>query len=424
MKKILFLTDSYLPNPSPNGICIVKIMEYLVERGDYVSVIAYSEHNSPKSEKINGINVYRLSRGWINNKISYLNNKDNTKYKMICINFLYKLIKIKQLLMIPIYPWTDLFYTYKLYNKTLKLHKKLKFDVIICVHKPIETLIVGFLIKNKFKSIKFITYFLDSLSGGFNMRILPKEWCIKRKIKWEKYLLNYADLSILMKSSQNHHYKYSRKFPYYSKMHFLDIPLLVEKSNNNVVDKGIFDYNKINIVFAGTLYLSTRNPMYILELFNRLDRNDIALYFIGGSNCRKILNDYNEKFRGEIYYLDHMEHSKIIKILPCADFLLNIGVRNENAISGKIFEYMSFEKPIISTYEIDNESCIPYLKRYEASLLINQNKGFDYNAEILNKFLNIYYGKNISFNKTKKRFYENTPQAFIDILDSNMVDKK
>lgn len=227
----------------------------------------------------------------------------------------------------------------------------------------------------------------------------------------------------MMYSSMEHHLKYSINLGHYEKMIYLDIPLLTEnKINYKTINNNILNKNKINIVYTGSLYYSSRNPEYILELFKKLEREDVALIFIGSSDCNKLFEEMREKFMGELLYYEHMEHDRILNILPDADFLLNIGVKNKNAISGKIFEYMSFGKPIISTYEIDEEPCIPYLEEYHLSLLIDQRGNIDSNAKILNSFLDKFHNVSVPFNFIKNKFHKNTPEAFLEVLDSTIGD--
>ena len=78
-------------------------------------------------------------------------------------------------------------------------------------------------------------------------------------------------------------------------------------------------------------------------------------------------------------------------------------------IPSKIFEYFSFEKKIIHFYKDDNDTCIPYLKKYPYALLIDERDNFEDN---LNKLLD-FLGAD---SKTKyseewhKNFTMNTPE--------------
>lgn len=416
MKKILILLGNYLPNPSANGVCISNVVDELIKEDYDVSCIVYDENYSELYENINETHIFRIKRDLIERLIISIRKGKNERL-VILQRILEFFRKIKQVLLIPLYPWTDITYTIKLYFKAKKLISNEFFDAIICVHVPIDTLIVGHFIKNKFKNIKYITYFLDSLSGGFNLKILPKKWSINRKHNWEKVLLSNSDLNIMMQSSYNHIMKHRRNDKYLTNTIFLDIPLLVRK---NILSKGdsILNLKKINIVYTGTLYSSSRNPNYILDLFTRIKREDVALTFIGNSDCEKIFKLKNTFFQGDINYFPHLEHNRILEVLNDADIFLNIGVDNKNAISGKIFEYMSFGKPIISTYSIDDESCIPYLNRYDLSLLIDQRESLDINTSKISNFIDRNINSKVSFNSIENQFYTNTPKAFVDSIEN------
>lgn len=408
-----------MPNPSPNGICAHNIIREMVKQGDQITCIAYAEFNSSKTEILNDVIIHRIKRNFVDNMISWCASKKFGKISDFLMKLLIILSKIKQIILLPFYPWTDLLYTGKLYRKAVSLHCVERFDMVIAVHTPLETLIVGTLLKYKFSNIKYISYFLDSLSGGFNLRILPDRWSIKRRLFWEKMLLKNADWNVMMSSSFAHYQKYSLNTAHYKKTTFLDIPLLYkEDSSKESTNSVALNSTHITILYTGSLFFSTRNPQYFLDLMIKLDREDVDLIFIGRSDCRSLLEEAKNKIAGGLQYFDHMEHDSIVGIIDEADLLLNFGVKNNNAISGKIFEYMSHGKPIISTFEIDEEPCLPYLEQYEASLMIDQRQDLESNRLRLNDFIDKFSNVNVPFNKTEKAFYNNTPRAFIRILDA------
>lgn len=98
--------------------------------------------------------------------------------------------------------------------------------------------------------------------------------------------------------------------------------------------------------------------------------------------------------------------------------MLNIGVNTPSAISGKIFEHMYYGKPIISTYSIDNEACIPYLAKYPLSYMIDEIiTDLESQAKKLNLFIEEYKNKRISAENIINEFYLNTLNAFINIIE-------
>ena len=134
------------------------------------------------------------------------------------------------------WPWTDPVYTYKVYSKALELSKNIEFDMIIAVHMPLSSVIVGNKLKKKYPSTKFIPYFLDSLSGGRALKQMSMQWNLNKKLAWERRLLGNADKIIVMESSRLHHEKYNKSSNFYSKIKYLDIPLLIKPKIDTIGD--------------------------------------------------------------------------------------------------------------------------------------------------------------------------------------------
>ena len=88
-------------------------------------------------------------------------------------------------------------------------------ESVICTFFPVETLIVGNLLKDKFPNVNFVAYMLDSLSGGFLPRLLPSWFTRYKKLIYEKYLFKKFDKIVLMEASRTHHQKYNLKDEWY-----------------------------------------------------------------------------------------------------------------------------------------------------------------------------------------------------------------
>ena len=56
-----------------------------------------------------------------------------------------------------------------------------------------------------------------------------------------------------------------------------------------------------------------------------------------------------------------------------ADFLLNIGNDMEYMLPSKIFEYMSYDKPILSSVKCEKDLSINYLKTYQKAHIFNED---------------------------------------------------
>lgn len=399
MKNILFLVDYYVEDASANGICCKNVAQEMLSQGYNVFVCSYRANNAPTVEVMDGISIYKT---W--------SMPDKIKHKSIKEKLFFY---IKWLLPFYKYPVTEIpERTEVIYNTAKSIILERNIDTIICVHLPIETLIAGKKLKSEFPNVKFCGYMLDSLSGGFKPRFFPEAYSTMRKLKWESVLLQDMDKVILMESSKKHHSQFKNKSPWLVKAEYLNVPLLTKnlsaQDTEQVNGKGI-----ITVAFCGLLWEPNRNIRYLLSIIKKQKRDDVQYIFAGKTNCEQLFNGISN-----VHYLGVLSHEEVKDVLFKADILLNMGVTVKSAISGKIFEYMSYGKPIISTYSIDDEACIPYLKKYPLHLLLDErNIDLQFQVEKLNLFISKVYNQRISIEYVQQIFYSSTPKAMIEQIE-------
>lgn len=402
---ILILTGRYLPKMSPNGVCINNIIHCLIDSGHKVTCVCYDDKLSYTNEKIE---IVRIPRDFIN-ELQYKLEDDNSRKTSVLKKICKWIKKIDTVLHIPIWPWLDPYFTRREYIVAKQIVENKNIDAIIAVHMPLSSIIVGARLKKKYPHIKFYPYFLDSLSGGRPLSLFSVDWNTKKKLAWEKKLLPYADKIIVMNSSKAHHEKYSKNLSYYERFMFLDIPLLKKIEQNNLDNP--FDDNFINIVFCGTANTPMRNIQYFSLLAKELRTTKIKFTIIGECNCINLLQENN------IEYIAFIPHEELLRYLANADAFINFGVRTPSAISGKIFEYMAYGKPIISTFSIDNEACIPYLKKYPAALLIDERENnVKAAADKLRKFIDENGKRELDMSLIYQIYQDNLPESFVQKL--------
>lgn len=416
MKKILFVFGMYKPRLSPNGICCEQVMKKCIDEGNQVWCIVNQETHSDKIENIDGVHIHRIKPRLtyrINEFCEYNSELRRTK---IYLKLAKILNKIKLFVTIPFWPMVSPLYTYRFYNEAKKLHQKEKFDIVVGVYTPIDSLYCAHLLKKKNNDIKFVAYFLDSLSGGFGLKCMSEKYILKNGQKWERKLLSNVDKIIAMKSSKEHHLKYNKNEEYYNKIVFLDIPLLTEKKD--VCKCNILKANSINIVFIGLLKYPIRDPRCIIKLLYKTEQYfnyNINLYFIGENNCKKIIDDAKKKNKDNVFIYDKVSHEEAISIMMQANILLNLGTDNASQIPSKLIEYISCGKPIINTYRTDNEPGNIYLTNYPFTFLLDEREKITKEKE--NEFVNfirLNSHKKIEFNEIKKQYYQNTPDTFVN----------
>lgn len=403
---ILFITGRYGKNAAANGICVKSVIDTLVEDNN-VYCLCYDDF---VSENYNKEIVIKVRRGFLH---SSLYRSKDAKSTQIINN----LIKFRNLFFLPVWPWIDPIYTLKVYMKARRICKEKNIDMVIGVHMPLSSLIVANKLKKKNRNIKYIAYFLDSLSGGNPLSILSRKWNLKSKIQWEKKVLKNADKIIVMESSRKHHELYNKDSYFYNDLIYLDVPLLKNRVLN-CTSSDYLDKTKINIVYCGTANYPLRNVPYLLDIISKIESENIIFHFFGNSNCDKLTKSTlnNVKFHGAIV------HEKIISILNDADFFLNLGTKETSTISGKIFEYMSYGKPIISSYSIDDESCIKYLKKYGNYYLYDERQeNIELQAKNMKKYIESNLKAKVDIDEVKINFKNNLPETFRkEILGGNV----
>ena len=303
--------------------------------------------------------------------------------------------------------------------KLLKLRKFLfEFSFLISVYTPIDTLYAGYLIKKKYPSISFVPYYLDALAGGWGPKMWSEKKIDRRTRRIETKIDKLSNLVISMKSSENYH----QSAPLFDvnsiQRIFLDVPTYIDK-RETLENIKTSHSDSVNVLFIGSIRFPHRDPIPLLKHFVLIcQSNNIELNFIGTHNCPEIFNEYEKKSKGKIKYLGQFSHAEAMEKLREADFLVNIGSTNPNTITCKIFEYMQFHKPIISTFSIENEPSIPYLKKYGCYFLLDERS--DKNFEVINNQLLSYIlsKPKVTDKNYSEIFYLNTPKAFVDTIKS------
>ena len=409
-KKLLFILNEYPPKTSPTSMAVKPIIDLLAHKYE---IYVISIGNRKKKKMIDGVNVIYVNGGI--EKLKFKNLKADNY-----LNYLKRFVlRVKQIIMIPCYPILRPVLQYKLWKTGLNICKKEKIDCVIGVCFPQEAIIASNKIKRYCPSVKYVPYLVDAFSGGTLPKYLPISFSRQRKIALEKKLIANADLAIAMEASKG----FYRENNMDSKYTFLN-PAFLEKPiiSFPCEDKNIYlDKEKINIVYAGFLYLPDRDPTYIIRLLSSLKIQNMCLAFVGNcdSEVEQIIEREKKTFYGEIKQFKFIPREQLKYLLNEASFLLNMGVSNSHAISGKIFEYMAFGKPIITTYFDENDAALPYLRKYPLSCLINQeNEDIKMAQTKMKDFLTGSNENRIPFSFVEREFYSSMPKAFSEVISS------
>jgi hypothetical protein len=407
--RILFLNDFYYPKPMPNAICLHRVAQELIKSGFEIHVIAYRRNQQQEISEYEGVKVHYISMRLFY-KLRTFGEENIQKFMGRIANSLAKpLNKIAKIFWLPWYPMASPLTIKRYYNKAVDLCEHNKFDAVIALFNPEDTLFAGVRLKKKFPEIKFGAYILDSLIFLSGKKKLPSFLREKLSWKFEKMIYKNYDAVYNMETHRIHHIS-ERYETYREKMFFLDTPLFTPRKP--VLKKQLYDSMKKHLVYMGTLFKTFRNPDYMFRLFVKVnENNNYNLHFYTRGDCEGSVIDYQAETNGAVIRHGYVAHSEIDNIYANADFLINLGVSNSTNISSKIFDYMSIGKPIIHFYYLDDDVNLSYFQKYDLALMIKMDEDlFTENVENLKKFLETTYNKTLDSNALIKSFRKNLPE--------------
>lgn len=391
MKKYVFLTGQYLPKPGATGLCIHKLAKELALH-NYVITVCFG--NKSENLEIDGVKVIKFKAP------TFLRGNEKSKWHIFLSRFS-KLIHFKD------YPLRSKRMRNNYVRKTLNIIEENDDITIIASFSPLEAVAALPIIKKKIKCKRYniIYYSSDTLSNEQgSSAILSGKLRGNKGIEWEKKIFSICDLIFIMECHREHYF--SKEFEKFKpKMRLVNFPL---------IDKELYSAKKrinkkIEMVYAGTLYKSLRNPSALCDILLSIQDIDFHATFLGGGDCDEIMKEKCVKSKGKIEYLGMQSHDVAVKIIQDSDILLSIGNMESPMMPSKIYEYISTGKPIIHFYTWDKDPCLPILRKYGNSVLINEN-----NIETVRKFLEYYLI--VSYEDICKVFMKSTPAYTVNFI--------
>ena len=415
MKKILFIIQSYPSEMSANVLCDEKIMLALQQVGSYeIHALTYRYNFQPKEELVHNINVHRFSRGPLWDMYTWARHqKSNWKTRMV-FKITHLLLRLQQLMTIPFYPFTEWWALLLYVHHVTKLYKQEHFDLVIAEHNGLDTLITGYLLKKKFPQIKFMPIFWDALSGAISPKYLPHKFSYQRRIKIEYNVLKRADCAIVMKSHYSqlqNLYQHTHVFP---SLVALDLPSFSQpKTNTTAACLNLtFQKNKIYLCFAGTL--SGRNMKYLASILDKTALDNLELVIISSNEMKLYVEQIANQVHFPVRFITYMPHTQLLQLLAQVHIFVNLGVNSNTLVASKIFEYMSFGKPLIETYLRLDDANLFYLKKYPLAFLLDERcTEVATQAAALRQFIEQNAHKHVPYEEIAPLFYKNTPDAYV-----------
>lgn len=408
--RVLFVTDSYKPAPSPNAICVDRLKTDFEAKGIDCNVIALRTF-SKRLQYTNDSSVSFVEPDYIYNALfdAQFTNDSSRLARLLNVS------KIRGALYGMFWPLVSLTHLRRYVGAIgafLSQHKDEEV-AIIGVYKSLEAALACAIAKKMYgrggKRVYYL-YTLDAVAGSIIPPIFHSTRISTRSIlRWERFMFKTYDYILMMNSHRNF-YSHKRYDKIRHKIEFVDIPLLF-KNNNPYTKK-----QQIHFVFTGSMAFSTADPRYFLNLLNLLNDDRLVFDIYGKTasiEIRDALN--NSKF---VRQYGAVSHEDILKVQANADVLVNFGNFTPCAVPCKIFEYFSSLRPVISFCKIDQDSSLPYIKQYPNSLVIDERIDIYENLLRFKNFVRMMDNCRISDRSIREIFEKNTPDYTTSLIIS------
>ena len=390
---------------SANGICAQAVVSELVRRGHEVVWVCNRELEPPEQQ--DGVEFREVEPRWVDVALARHPGDSVAHKAVVTAN------RIGMLRSVGMWPLISKSYSRRVTRAVCEACTDA--DVVVGVYTQIDAVIAAHEAKTRNPRLLYIAWFLDSFAGGYGPRFLSAGQVEERGKRWDRELLGNADAVVVMESARGFHEARCADEPWFGKVRFLDLPLLDLRGAVECTDGPVTPKSIRTMVYAGSLPKGVRSPGFFLQVLSCMPREQLRTMFVGDASNAE-LNEAAVRDR-RIEVLGRVPHSEAVALLRSADFVLTLGNRLDNMTPSKVFELMALRKPIVATCPIENEPSLPYLERYSDVLVLDERGDPAEAAVRLRAFLCAPH-EPPSAEELEKTFWNNTPSAFCDLIES------
>ena len=223
----------------------------------------------------------------------------------------------------------------------------------------------------------------------------------------ERQFFTLADDILLMECSRRH-FQRPRYDRFRTKMRWLDLPLLAPCAAEPSADDVPQQRPVPRMLYAGRFYGRDRNPDGLCDALACLarERAFLAEFYTDGSADAR-LAVCAEETGGMVRAYGLKPHAEILRRMAAADVLLSFGNRGQEIVPSKLFELMGAGKRILHWAADAEDSCLPYLARYPAALVLREDTPPEEAAKRIAAFLDTPV--QIDAAQMREIFCRNTP---------------
>ena len=415
-KEVVIIAGSCYPISSASGSIALKCADYIHDVCNIRLISLQEGNNVANGMSYRNVSIYTLTQWRL--RLAQLSEKgiiNSSKLKsrfFKCANYILRIIgRIQSMLFTVDNCW---WYKKKAYKQLEKLNKEQKIDIILSISAPIESHYAAKKFKERHPEVRWVTYWTDLFAAKINRRNIFINLDKMKKMEFDilkssDYILATEEVfEIFNERANNYVANKISAIPYIFKQEVLNRDNYVPITNDE----------PIRCVYMGSFYRDIRNPEFMLKFFTALEKPYILDLYTTG-NCADIVHKYATKSNGRITEHGLVSAEQLDDIMSKAHILINIENAVPTCIPSKLFELMSYRKPIIN-FKHKNQN---YDVLHDYPCTLNINIGDDIESTI-NSF-NRYFEEAQSFNQVSSQYilnhYNNHMESHVINIFRNII---
>ncbi len=349
---IVLVTAWFPPRKSVAVNRMQAFANYLSKDRFKLSVVTLNENNSPSFEIAEFGEVYReLDTQFI----PFLKNKQGEN-KIFHVGKVIWNVLLLKLIRFPHESWM------KRVEKRLEMiHQNMPIDLIISSFSPIEAHLATFNFLEKYENVKWIADMRDEMSTNGQINNQTRKLLLKAEQKINKRA--DAITSVSAPILQDMMPIMTNIAEFVEIRNGYDHELAPSRNFNSV----------FTIIYAGTFY-GPRKPHTFFEglkIFLAKHAIDFKIQFLGTHHNFTIPIEFEKNCE----FIPPVNNNKAIELISKADSSLLIlnEINRVGVYSGKIFDYLSVQKPIITLVN-PNDVAADLIREYKAGIIADFNQ--------------------------------------------------
>ena len=282
--------------------------------------------------------------------------------------------KCKSIVAVP-----DMYFNWAKYASKygIELVKKEKFDVMFSMHEPPSSHICALKIKEEFRDLPWVTYWSDPWLKDSTRANISKA---RRKFEgsFEKKIVELSDRFIFVTKANRDDYVSSYNIPIektfivtrgYDEKQYSEIK---KSARPNLINK-----DKVNFVYAGEIFSKLRDVNPFIGALNNIKEKNIELY--NKLNVMFFGNIDDEYIKNKLMKAENVNVSPRIPYNEALGYMLNsqvlllFGNKNSKQIPAKIYDYFGAEGIIFVILGDENDPIRDVVENKKKCIVVNNN---------------------------------------------------